>query len=1237
MKNPSNKTLVRVTDYSSGLAHKTMWLAVVFGLASVLGLQATVLDNFTGPKTGWTDTLNGGTIVQSGGQFTVTTANPGGSLTYSLKTSTSFAIVAGDTLELRADVGAVTPGNANPNPMAVLGWVPNGGTLQANGYALYVGATSVIIKKGAAVLWSTSSPGIDQREYQNTNITMVLRLTPSGSSVLVDARIYLQTGAALGQDYSCLYEYTATDAAGTIGTPGYAALGALNQASPSGASARFANLQYFVLQNLVVDDFSVNNGLSGWTTFAKASAVPGITSAVTEHAPSGGSPGYVEALAGLAANGGFAGAFYLGQTFKVTDGSRLEFSIDFDNLGNDEINGGGGSYSVLGYLPFPVLEEVYALVAYHIAHDIHNTDYLVVGKNYDGWWAGMLNSSYATPTGAPIPGGYTPDLLPVTNLRYRIIMTGEGTNERIEVRLEDLSLGVNDPARVVYQNVMVDTPASDFSGDGNVGGNPVSPLGSAPFLNVDGAFAIFTFASGPCYQAHTFFRNALASQTIGGASPPSVLNVSPTDGTNYVPSSSSVSFEVRDAVGTPATSISLTLNGVTYSSGSPGVAITGAANDQLFTLTGALANDANYVGVIQATNSQGLTAIPTPIRFDTFTSTSYIVELEEFNYSPDGGTTGGAYIDNPKVITDDYLNNPGVTDPQAYNGNGGLPGVDYHNNRDSGDTYPGNPSGVQDVDHVFRWNDAVRTTYSSDYVRAKYASLGGTASGYHEVDVEDIHDGDWQNYTHTYPAGTYAVYLREEQYLLSQSLVTLERVTSDRTQPNQTTAVLGSFVGSAHGSGPHFNVPLTDAVGNLAIVRFSGGVDTLRVNNRVTGNWDDTTGFLLENYLAFAPVPNPGTLRPVVSAVSPTPGQQVSSSSPATYASIVNRDTTVDTSSIQLQINGAAVSFTMTPNSGGAEVDWSLSVLPPAPVFTNTLIFKDSAAVWQTNSWTYSYAFSSAANRLPLGSLNVRGFDARMVQTDNGSVTLDNSLTRALQQLAIPPTIPFDRTATSIVQVLSWDKTAAPPDNVPGLCPGSYINIAVESLTYLELTAGAHRFHVQTDDRAGLYSGVSLGDPTAVALWENPGNTADAYFDFVVQADGLYPVRCIWEETGGGAHLYLKSVNLSDSSEVLINQSGDPAGVVKAWYPIVCKSSSSVTGPYSVASTAVHALNPTVDIVGSDCSPTVVGQMVTGGTFTITIPVSGTAQFYRLDGPRATRITNITKAGSNVVLTYQAN
>src|SRR5205807_2524090 len=86
----------------------------------------------------------------------------------------------------------------------------------------------------------------------------------------------------------------------------------------------------------------------------------------------------------------------------------------------------------------------------------------------------------------------------------------------------------------------------------------------------------------------------------------------------------------------------------------------------------------------------------------------------------------------------------------------------------------------------------------------------------------DVRDGDWMNYTHHYPAGTYNVYLRQSQYAIIQSLVTLDLVTSDPTQPNQTTATIGSFIGSVCGIGLFHNVPLTDGTGNPIALSING-------------------------------------------------------------------------------------------------------------------------------------------------------------------------------------------------------------------------------------------------------------------------------------------------------------------------------------------------------------------------------------------------------------------------------
>jgi hypothetical protein len=441
------------------------------------------------------------------------------------------------------------------------------------------------------------------------------------------------------------------------------------------------------------------------------------------------------------------------------------------------------------------------------------------------------------------------------------------------------------------------------------------------------------------------------------------------------------------------------------------------------------------------------------------------------------------------------------------------------------------------------------------------------------------------------------------------------------------------------------NTPWTAAIGEDSM--YSAGLSGLFVFEQTAPPSTQGADATFDNYAASTP--GAGTLRATVTDVYPPPAGKATALYPTVTVGILNRDTSVDTSSIVLCLDGVWIpnsSLTLDsqvhrPRNGsfpqdfsGATVTYPITTLLAWGVaHTNVIAFQDNNG-WQTNVWTWTlnYPYLHASNSLPIGSLSVRGFDVRMAQSDNGGVNLANSLARALQQLAIPPTIPLDRSATSIVQVLNWDKTQAPPNNVPGLCAGSYINIAVESLAYLELTAGVHRFHINTDDRSGLYSGASLADANAQALWENTGDTANATFDFVVEADGLYPVRCIWEETGGGAALNLKSVNLGDLSEVLVNDSSDPAGVVKAWYPLICRSAANVAGPYTVNAAAVNGLNK-IDLTSADCSPTVVGQMVTGGTFTV--PISGAAQFYRLDGPRQTKITDFSKSGSNVVITYQ--
>jgi hypothetical protein len=322
-------------------------------------------------------------------------------------------------------------------------------------------------------------------------------------------------------------------------------------------------------------------------------------------------------------------------------------------------------------------------------------------------------------------------------------------------------------------------------------------------------------------------------------------------------------------------------------------------------------------------------------------------------------------------------------------------------------------------------------------------------------------------------------------------------------------------------------------------------------------------------------------------------------------------------------MNGNPVPATVTPTASGADVSWSLSVLPPTRVITNTLVFQDSAGTNLSYSWTYSFPFLSANNALPLGTFPLRGWNVRMVQTNGPN--LGNTLLRAEEQLATPPFYPFEVTTQTVMQVVNWndagDGTTASPfgyfpnaDAVPGLPPdGSHNNIAIEMLAYVKLTAGAHRFGAVSDDGFELASGAGLRDAAATVLGIRDGGTFTGTFDFVAGATGLYPVRCVWYQDGGGANFQLFSVDPDNgTNRTLLNDPSDPAGVVQVYQPIGLLASSSLTGPYTAPAGAV--INP-------------VNQ-------TVTVPTSGSAKFYRMITINPVKLSNIHVVGTNVVFNY---
>ena len=1197
-ENSSQTSLIRIANYRVRTTFAAACVAALIGLTSALNLQATVLDSFTGGvPSGWTDTLNGGTVVESGAVFNITTATTSGSLTYSRKTGSSFSVAPGSSLEFKVDVMTVTGGATSP--LKILGWVPTGGALLANGYSVAVSQTDVTVYKNATVL--TNITGLS---LQNSALTIALRMTGSGSAVTINARVYKQIpNGLIGQYFTCLSECTVVDSSGLL-VAGNPALGVKSQSSGAAAVA-YDTLQVFTTATSVYDSFSGGTlDTTKWKVFKKDAAGPGSDSVTV-------GPNGLDALATIAdATGGFSGVYSdgAGHTYSITDGGQVEFQL---NIVDDFGNGGSASYAALGFLPLAADTLIFSLFEYHLAADIANTTIIVNGKTYNSWWGGLNTIQ--------------PPLTPPGSL-YIMTMTGEGANCRIESRIEDVTKEVNDPLRVVYQNEFVDTPNKDAGLNEN---NTTKFPYTAPYGYTAGRFVVSTFNAGatpPGGWAEVIYSNAVVRLTAAPPAPPILANLVPGYGSNFMATSSHVAFDVSDINNLPINGMSVTLNGVTYANGSGGVTITpgGSATAQHFDLAGVLTANLDYHGTIQATNSIGLVST-LEVNFDTFLTSDYTVEAEEYNFSSDFGATGGSFIDNPSVQPE------GFNALDAYNTRMGLPEVDFHDTR--GTAY-GTP-GAADVDHAFRY-DYPYNSHNADNLRAKYASLGGNGAGYYEIQVEDIEDNEWRNYTHTYPSGTYNVYLRQATYLVPNSLVTLERVTSDRTIPGQSTAILGTFAASVTGLGLFDNVPLTDGPGANMVLRLSGGVDTLRLDTRVSGGADLDTGAVQQNYMVLVPVSDPGTLRPVIALVTPLANSVLLSATAAVTAEIANRDTSVAIGTIGMKINGAIATVTATPTNNGAFVSATIPLpLPPSgSIVTNELYYQDSGGIWQTGVWkfTAAYSYLAASSSLPPGSLTMKGVDARLVQSAAADTALGNGVATARTMLEQPMPYTVDLTSTNIASVVAWDQTlpgsVGATANFPGLCLGDKDGIAYEVFAYLDLTAGAHTFNIEHDDAVGVYSGPSLRSDTITLAEAGGSGGGGVNFSFVAAAAGLYPIHIVYQEGGGSAYLVLTCTDTG--SRVVVNTPGAPA----AYYPFVVKSSSSPKGTYTVdaAANASLATGMTTANVLCDGTGAPLNQTMTGGT--ITIPLPSSPKFYLIDGPRPTKITSVKKVGANLEIKF---
>lgn len=274
------------------------------------------------------------------------------------------------------------------------------------------------------------------------------------------------------------------------------------------------------------------------------------------------------------------------------------------------------------------------------------------------------------------------------------------------------------------------------------------------------------------------------------------------------------------------------------------------------TAAGALASNTVYSGRLELTDTTGKLKSEHTFWFDTF-SESYVrtapaktIEAEDYNFN------GGSFIAEPIPVSGLDVNGSVVAgDGVGYYGAAGVADVDFHDNRTTPDgawkefreldpvsTMQG---GIEEIEDTVVVANATPDLRPNDVSRSQY-----TQAKVAEYQVARTEAGEWLNYTRNFQAGSYVAYLRAGSF--ESTTVSLDKVTSNASEPNQTTAPLGVFEVPNHMTRYSYRyVPLT-MDGKPAVLNLSGQT-TLRLTMGGTPSRDNR--LLALNYLLFVPAP----------------------------------------------------------------------------------------------------------------------------------------------------------------------------------------------------------------------------------------------------------------------------------------------------------------------------------------------------------------------------------------------
>jgi hypothetical protein len=282
---------------------------------------------------------------------------------------------------------------------------------------------------------------------------------------------------------------------------------------------------------------------------------------------------------------------------------------------------------------------------------------------------------------------------------------------------------------------------------------------------------------------------------------PVIHSVYPTGQFLFEPTNS-FQFTVNSPITTISTNnVMLTINGSNVTSK---LVFTGGPSTWNVSYSPLLTNQ-SYTAVIRVVDALGNPSQST-LNLDTWDPV-FQVEAEAFDFDPNQSPiagTGARYIDNSINTA------PGVPNASSYEGQVGIQGIDEF--------------GVSATGHAdYRPNDPVATTPVIDAARRQFT--GGAL----DYNVGFLGPNFWQQYTKTWPSGTYNLYARVASGAnIGNIHETWQQVIAGWGTAGQITRDVGTFtIPTAGGYSSYIYVPLVDRFGNLAQLTL-GGTNTFR-------------------------------------------------------------------------------------------------------------------------------------------------------------------------------------------------------------------------------------------------------------------------------------------------------------------------------------------------------------------------------------------------------------------------